>query len=41
VCDRLPDFEQTQCIGRAARQIALEQYGWEQLVSQLRPVVQT
>ncbi len=40
-CDRLPDTEQTQRIGQAARQIALEQYGWEQLVNQLRPVVRT
>ena len=40
VCDRLPDVEQTQRIGRAARDIAHAQYGWEQLVAQLRPVVQ-
>jgi len=39
-CDRLPDLEQTQRIGRAARDIAQTQYGWEQLVAQLRPVVQ-
>jgi hypothetical protein len=40
VCDRLPDVDQTQRIGRSAREIAHSQYGWEQLVAQLRPVVQ-
>ena len=40
-CERLPDMETTERIGRAARQIALEQYGWEQLVSQIRPAVRT
>jgi hypothetical protein len=40
VCDRLPDVDQTQRIGRSAREIAQSQYGWEQLVAQLRPVVQ-
>jgi hypothetical protein len=40
-CDRLPDAEQSQRIGLAARAIAHEQYGWEQLVAQLRPVVRT
>ena len=39
-CDRLPDMEQAQRIGRAARDIAKSRYGWEQLVAQLRPVVQ-
>jgi hypothetical protein len=39
-CDRLPDLDQTQRIGRAARDIAQAKYGWEQLVAQLRPVVQ-
>ena len=39
ICDRLPDLAQTQRIGRAAREIAHTQYGWEQLVAQLRPVV--
>jgi ribosomal protein L21E len=41
LCDRLPDDEQTQRIGRAAREIAQKQYGWDQLVAQLRPVVRT
>jgi hypothetical protein len=40
-CDRLPDVEQTERIGRAAREIAHAQYGWDQLVAQLRSVVQT
>ncbi len=40
-CDRLPDFEQAEKIGRAAREIAHAEYGWDQLVSQLRSVVQT
>ena len=40
ICDRLPDVDQTQRIGRSAREIAHNQYGWEQLVAQLRPVVQ-
>jgi hypothetical protein len=40
-CDRLPDPEQTQRIGRAAREIAHGQYGWDRLVAQLRPVVRT
>jgi glycosyltransferase involved in cell wall biosynthesis len=38
-CDRLPDFEQAAQLGRAAREIAHADYGWEQLVAQLRPVV--
>ena len=38
-CDRLPDEEQVQRIGRAAREIAQGRYGWDQLVAQLRPVV--
>ena len=38
-CDRLPDGEQIEKIGRAAREIAQSQYGWDQLVAQLRPVV--
>jgi hypothetical protein len=41
LCERLPDAEQTQRIGRAAREIAHAQYGWDQLVAQLRPVVRT
>ena len=39
-CDRLPDAEQTERIGRAARELAHANYGWEQLVAQLRAVVQ-
>ena len=38
-CDRLPDDEQIQRIGRSARDIAQGRYGWDQLVAQLRPVV--
>ncbi len=41
LCDRLPDAEQTERIGRAAREIAHARYGWDQLVAQLRPVVHT
>lgn len=40
-CDRLPDAELTERIGRAARDIVHAEYGWDQLVAQLRPVVQT
>jgi hypothetical protein len=40
-CDRLPDVEQTARIGRSARETAHSEYGWEQLVAQLRPVVRT
>jgi hypothetical protein len=40
-CDRLPDVDATQRIGSAAREIAHAEYGWDQLVSQLRSVVQT
>jgi len=39
-CDRLPDFEATRRIGLAAREIAQSRYGWDQLVAQLRSVVQ-
>jgi hypothetical protein len=38
-CERLPDVEQASRIGRAARQTAQSEYGWDQLVAQLRPVV--
>ena len=38
-CDRLPDLERVGAIGRAAREIAHADYGWDQLVAQLRPVV--
>jgi hypothetical protein len=41
LCDRLPDAGQNERIGRAAREIAQAQYGWDQLVAQLRPVVRT
>jgi hypothetical protein len=40
-CDRLPDFEEAEQIGRAAREVAHADYGWDQLVAQLRPVVRT
>ena len=39
-CDRLPERDATQRIGRAAREIAHAHYGWDPLVAQLRPVVQ-
>ena len=38
-CDRLPALDQTERIGRAAREIAHARYGWDQLVAQLRPGV--
>lgn len=38
-CERLPDLEQAERIGRAACEIAHADYGWDQLVAQLRPVV--
>jgi hypothetical protein len=37
-CDRLPTLEESGRIGRAARKVALGQYGWDQLVGQLRAV---
>jgi hypothetical protein len=40
-CDRLPDLGEAETIGRAARTIAHADYGWDQLVAQLRPVVRT
>jgi hypothetical protein len=39
-CDRLPDLDQTRRIGLAAREIAHSRYGWDQLVEQLRSVVE-
>jgi hypothetical protein len=39
-CDRLPDIDAATKIGRAARDIAHSQYGWDSLVAQLRTVVQ-
>jgi hypothetical protein len=39
--DRLPEVAQAEVIGRAARDIAHADYGWEQLVAQLRPVAET
>ena len=38
-CDRLPETAAADTIGRAAREIAHAEYGWDQLVAQLRPVV--
>jgi hypothetical protein len=40
-CDRLPTLEESERIGRAARKVALGQYGWDQLVGQLRAAVPT
>jgi hypothetical protein len=37
--ERLPDAGDAERIGRAARDIAHAEYGWDQLVAQLRPVV--
>ena len=39
-CDRLPDLDETRRIGLTAREVAHSRYGWDQLVAQLRPVVQ-
>ena len=39
-CDRLPEPRDAVTIGRAARDIAHADYGWDQLVAQLRPVVE-
>jgi hypothetical protein len=39
-CVSLPNPAQAEQIGRAAREIAHADYGWDQLVAQLRPVVQ-
>jgi len=38
-CERLPSAEESRQIGRAAREVAMGQYGWDRLVSQLRAVV--
>jgi hypothetical protein len=38
-CERLPGDEQAATIGKAAREIAHADYGWDQLVAQLRPAV--
>jgi hypothetical protein len=38
-CQRLPDAADAERIGRSAREIAHTEYGWEQLVTQLRPAV--
>ena len=39
-CERLPAAADAEKIGRAAREIAHADYGWDQLVAQLRPVVE-
>jgi len=36
VCDELPGFKQAEKVGNAAREIAHADYGWDQLVSQIR-----
>src|SRR5215216_74391 len=41
LCESLPGLNDTQRIGRAARELAHAAYGWDQLVGQLRTVVQT
>ena len=41
-CDRLPDLEQAEKLGRAAREISHADFGWDQLVARLmRPVAHT
>ena len=40
-CDRLPDLQQAEKIGRSAREMAQADFGWDQLVAQIRSVVQT
>ena len=40
-CERLPNLDEAGAIGRAAREIAHADYGWDQLVTQLRPIVRT
>jgi hypothetical protein len=40
-CDRLPGADETAQIGRAARDIARAQYGWDRLVAELGPIVRT
>jgi hypothetical protein len=41
-CDRLPDLQEAERLGRAAREIAHSDFGWDQLVARLlRPVAQT
>ena len=40
-CERLPGADETGQIGRAAREIARAQYGWDRLVAELGPVVRT
>jgi hypothetical protein len=37
-CDRLPGRDDRELIGRAAREVALGDYGWDRLVSELRAV---
>ena len=39
-CEQLPEAAEAEKIGRAAREIAHADYGWDQLVAQLRPVVE-
>jgi hypothetical protein len=39
-CERLPEAADAVSIGRAAREIAHGDYGWDQLVAHLRPVVE-
>jgi hypothetical protein len=41
LCERLPDAEQIERIGRSAREIAQAEYGWEQLVARIRPMVRS
>ena len=40
-CERLPGADDTGQIGRAARDIARAQYGWDRLVAELGPIVRT
>jgi len=40
-CERLPDLQLAEKIGRSARDFAHADFGWDQLVAQLRSVVHT
>ena len=40
-CEGLPDVQQAEKIGRSAREFARADFGWDQLVAQLRSVVHT
>jgi hypothetical protein len=37
-CERLPDLDEIERIGRAARDVAHARYGWDRLVAEIRPI---